>query len=363
MFTIYSDKDIFENIISSPDDYPNWNKIINNHSIVFLDINQDDLDDEIANPDTLLFLFLQSNARNIDIIPVDNYFQTIYGNLETVIENPTAAYFLNLTDVVTEKLQQDTGIIINNAIKIDDELLLKGIYNHWVSDETIVNNWKTILNSFQNFPSNSIIINDRNLFTNNERIGTQNLNLGTDNILRILDALLPQNINIDYHVIIQTDHQINRPGIENKNKCDEISDFLNTEIRNLRPYNFIIEMVYIHSSTQYYPHTHNRKIISNYKTGSISHCFSAFKIRTPDKTKNDDNFTLNAFFDKINNPASRESNLREHSIGIQRFKETTENCISKINLVGPNDYAYRYYLNGIEVTQGQTTAINNRLLN
>ena len=57
MFTIYSDKDIFENIISSPDAYPNWNKIIKDHSLVCLDINEANLDAEIANPDSFLFLF------------------------------------------------------------------------------------------------------------------------------------------------------------------------------------------------------------------------------------------------------------------------------------------------------------------
>ena len=36
MFTIYSDKDIFENIISSPDTYPNWNKIINDDLSKFI---------------------------------------------------------------------------------------------------------------------------------------------------------------------------------------------------------------------------------------------------------------------------------------------------------------------------------------
>jgi hypothetical protein len=362
MFKIFSDKLIFEDIISSGN-YPNWEKIFTDHSDIYLDMNSVGLSSDLNDPNTIIFQFLLSKGKQIVINDADIFFQKIYSDNKTVLENPTAAYFLNLTDGEVEKLQEDTGIIVNNTVKIDDELLIKGIYSHWLADEIITSNWKAILNIFKNFPSNAIIINDRNLFTNRERVGAKELNLGTDNILRILDAVLPQKLNIDYHVIIQTDCQPKWLGVDNKSKCDGVSIFLDSEIRKLRPYKFIIEMIYSHPSTQYYSHTHNRRILSNYKTGSVLHCFSAFQLRTPDKTKNDDNFTLNAFFDKINNPASKESNLREHSIGIQRFKEITANCIAKINSNGPNDYAYRYYLNGLEVTQGQSTAIQNRLLN
>lgn len=361
MFTIYSDKDIFENIISSPNDYPNWNKIINNHSIIGIDIDQNDLDSELIDDQSILFLFLQSNAREINIKAVDHLFRKIEANPETVIENPSSAYFLNLTNAEAENLQKSTGVIINCNDKIDDNLLMKSIYNHWTAEEIIPNNWGELLTSFQNFPSNSILINDRNLFTANERIGSDNINLGVNNLLRILDNILPQNLNVDYHITIQTDHQTNRN--DNKQKCDQIANILNIEIRRLRPYNFIIELIFIHSSTQYYSYTHNRRLLSNYKTGSMSHCFSAFKIRTPDKTKNDDNLNINAFFDKLNSLLNCNSNLKEHRIGIQRFKEITIHCISKINQGGSNDNVYRYYLNGVEVTQGQSTIINNRLLN
>ncbi|WP_291127541.1 hypothetical protein [Flavobacterium sp. UBA7682] len=362
MFTIYSDKLIFEDIISSGK-CPNWEKIIINHSVIHLDINNVDLNSDLNDPNSIIFQFLLSSGKQIDIYEADTFFQKIYANNKTVVENPTAAYFLNLTDKETEQLQEETGIIVNNGVKVDDELLLKGIYSHWVADEMIVNNWKTILNVFKNFPSNSIIINDRNLFTNKETVGGKELNLGTNNILRILDAVLPDKLNVDYHIIIQADHQPKWPGVDNKSKCDGVSIFLDTEIRKLRPYNFIIEMIFSHPSTQYYVHTHNRRILSNYKTGSVSHCFSAFQLRIPDKTKNDDNLNLNAFFDKIYNSASKDSNLKEHTIGTQRIKELSANCIAKINANGPNDYAYRYYLNGVEVIKGQSTTIKNRLLN
>jgi hypothetical protein len=363
MFTIYSDKDIFENIISSPNIYPNWNKIINDHSKIYLDINPVDLDSELDNPDSMLFLFLQLNARDIEIYASDDYFQKIYVKKETIIENPTSVYFLNLSETETIKLKEETGLIISNADKIDDELLLKSVNSHWFAGEIIENNWKSILSDFINYPSNSIIINDRNLFANIENFKGKDQNLGVDNILRILDVILPKKMNIDYHITIQTDHNPKWNGIDNKSKCDGLACYLNSEITKLRPYNFIFEIIFSHSSTQYYTYTHNRRILSNYKTGSVLHGFSVFQLRTPNKTRNDDNLNLNAFFDKINIFSNEKTNLKEHQIGIQRMHELAANCISKINSSGPSDYTYRYYLNGVEVTQGQTTAIKNRLLN
>jgi hypothetical protein len=355
MFRIYSDKDIFENIISSPNNYPNWNKIIKDHSVVCLDINQTDLDVERATPDSFLFLFLQANARDIEIVPLDNYFQTIYANLETVIENPSAAYFLNLPEAEAKKLQDETGIIINCTV-IDDKLISNGTYHEWVADEIIPNNWKHILSPFDNFPSNSMIINDRNLFTGIER----NVNMGIDNILRYLDSILPKNIKTDYHILIQSEQNSNPT---NKQKCDEIATILNNEIRRLRSFNFIIENVFYNRGTMFFASTHNRKIISNYKIGKAEYSFAAFKIRDRDSSKNDDSFNMTTFFDKLESYESCSANLKAHENATLKYKEIAGNCIHKINQSGPNDNIYRYYLNGIEVTQGHSTAVNNRLLN
>ena len=356
MFTIYSDKDIFENIISSPDAYPNWNKIINNYSDICLDINLLDLDLELNNPESILFLFLQSNAREIDLIPIDSYFKSIYANPNTIIDNPTSAYFLNLNIIEAKQLQEDTGVIINCLDVIDDDILSKGVNFDWLADETINNNWINILNLFNNFPSNSLIINDRNLFTNEE--GSSNI--GVDNILRILNNLLPHNLKTDYHILILTEQ---KADARNKIKCELLADILNKGIRNLRNYNFQIEIVYYFSGTNFFKNTHNRRIYSNYKYGKCENSLASFKIKNANNTRNDDSFSLVCFFNKINSTTDTLTNLKAHENGTSRFKELTADCIDKLNKNGQNDRYYRYYLNGIEVIQGISTKIKNRLLN
>lgn len=359
MFTIYSDKDIFENIISSPAACPNWNKIINNHSIVCLNINQENLNIEINNPDSSLFIFLQSNARNIEIVPLDTYFQTIYADLETVVENPSAAYFLNLPEGDAKKLQDEKGVIINCSV-IDDDILSKGVNLDWIANEEINDNWTNILNPFNNYPSNSLIINDRNLFTNEERVHGTSENIGIDNLIRILDNLLPQNLNIDYHILIQSEQNTDS---RNKAKCDLIANDLNVKIRNLRNYNFEIEILFYCRGTNHFDRTHNRRIYSNYNYGKSENNIASFKIRNANNTRNDDSFSLVCFFNKIDSTPDTINNLKVHQNGTSIYKELTTDCIDKLNKNGPNDRYYRYYLNGIEVTKGTATVINNRLLN
>ena len=161
MFTIYSDKDIFENMISSHDSYPNWNKIISNHATVCLDVNEVDLDTELNNPESILFLFIQSNARGIDLVPLDGYFKMIYADTETVIEKPRSVFFLNIDADKAINLQTETGIIIQSKDSIDDKILL-GSYFKELPKNTVCQKAKNIgwhsIVDFNLPPSNSLII-------------------------------------------------------------------------------------------------------------------------------------------------------------------------------------------------------------
>ena len=360
MFTIYSDKDIFESIISSPNIYPNWNKIINDHSKICLDINPVDLDSELENLDSTLFLFLQLNARDIDINASDNYFQIIYEQMETVIENPSAAYFLNIPEADAIKLQEETGVVVNCKDFVDDIILSKGVNLDWLADEEIKDNWNSILNPFNNFPSNSLIINDRNLFTNEERVFRTSQNIGIDNLIRIFDNLLPHKLKTDYHILILSEQKADP---RNKSKCDDIANILNNKIKKLRNYNFQIEIVYYFSGTNYFRNTHNRRIYSNYKYGKVENNIASFKINKANKTRNDDSFSLKSFFNNIGSASDVINNLKTYKNGIFRYKELVEDCFNQLTKHGQNDRHYRYYIDGIEVTKEKLSPIKNRLLN
>lgn len=306
MFTIYSDKDIFDNIISSPNNYPNWNKIINDHSAVCLDINQVDLDAELENPDSILFLFLQLNARRIELVALDNYFQTIYANPETVVEKPRSVFFLNVDSDVALRLQEENGIIIQSKENIDDKILL-GSYFKELSKNVVCEigttlGWQSLI-TFDLPPSNSLIISDNYLFKNEEN----RIVIGEPNTIHLIDALLPQNLNVDYHIlIIAEDNRKSQAWVET------LKNNMSARIKALRPYNIIIEFIF--SAT-----IHKRAVLSNYLNGSSDKGFSVFSTRDNKTIREDNDFRLDRVFNNL------------HSFGGDVEFTSKENALKGIN--------------------------------
>jgi len=311
MFTIYSDKDIFENIISSPDTYPNWNKIINDHSAICLDINEVDLDAEINNPDSILFLFMQSNARAIDLVPLDNYFQTIYANPATVIDKPRSVFFLNIDSNTAINLQEENGIIIQSKDQIDDKILLgsyfKDLPKSTVCESGRILGWQSLI-TFDLPPSNSLIISDNFLFKNEER----NLLIGEPNIINLIDAILPSNLSVDYHILI-----IAEDNRKTQQWCENLKTRISIAIKALRPYTIIIEFLF--SAT-----IHKRVILSNYLNGSCDKGFSVFSPRDNSTVREDNDFRLDRVFNNLHSLGGDvEYTSKENSLkGI--FKKSNE---------------------------------------
>lgn len=343
MFTIYSDKDIFENIISSPNVYPNWNKIINNHSAVCLDINSIDLDLELNNPDSILFLFIQSNAREIDIMPSDNYFKTIYIKPETVIEKPRSVFFLNIDADKAMNLQIENGIIVQSKYNIDDKALLGSFYKdlpkNTVCESNTVKGWKSLIN-FNLPPSNSLIISDNYLFSNE----VDRIIVGETNTVNLVDALLPSTLKIDFHILIVAE--------DNKKSdvwCEKLKDRISTQIKSLRQYNIIVEFLF--SKT-----IHKRALMSNYLYGSSDKGFSVFSTRDNKTTRDDNDFRLDRVFNNLNSFGgdveftSKENALKgikKKSIEVFQWRQKNE-AIENRRIIGDCNTDY---------------SINNRLLN
>lgn len=343
MFTIYSDKDIFENIISSPNVYPNWNKIINNHSAVCLDINTIDLDIELNNPDSMLFLFIQSNAREIDLIPSDNFFKTIYIKPETVTEKPRSVFFLNIDADKAMKLQVENGIIVQSKSNIDDKVLLgsyfKDLPKNTVCESNNDKGWKSLIN-FNLPPSNSLIISDNYLFSNE----VDRIIVGEPNTVNLIDALLPPTLKIDFHILIVAE--------DNKKSdvwCEKLKDRISTQIKSLRQYNIIIEFLF--SKT-----IHKRAILSNYLYGSSDKGFSIFSTRDNKTTREDNDFRLDRVFNNL------------HSFGGDVEFTSKENALKGIKKKSIEVFQWLQNNGSIENRRligdcNPDYSINNRLLN
>lgn len=286
MFTIYSDKDIFENVVSFPDLYPNWNKIINNHATVCLDISQVDLQTELDDDESTLFLFLLSNAKHIDLIPLDSFFKTISSNPETVIEKPRSVFFLNISEADANEIQENNGIIVQSKDNIDDNILLGSFFKvlpkNLVCENGLNLGWKSIIN-FKLPPSNSLVISDNYLFKNEDR----GVIIGEPNIINLIDAIIPQILSVDYHILIVA---------EDNNKsaqwCENLKTRVSTQIKALRPYQISVEFLF--SAT-----IHKRVILSNYLSGSPDKGFSVFSTRDNKTVREDNDFRLDRVFNSL----------------------------------------------------------------
>ena len=343
MFTIYSDKDIFENIVSSPNVYPNWNKIINNHSDIAIDINQNDLDSELIDDQSILFLFLQSNAREINIIASDDYFRKIDANPEAVIEKPRSVFFLNIDADKAMNLQIENGIIVQAKSNIDDTALsgsyFKDLPKNTVCESTKDKGWKSLIN-FNLPPSNSLIISDNYLFKNEEnRIIT-----GEPNTINLIDAILPSTLNVTYHILIVAE--------DNKKSdvwCENLKVRISTQIKSLRPYNIIVEFLFAVT-------IHKRIILSNYLNGSSDKGFAVFSPRDNKTVRDDNDFRLDRVFNNL------------HSFGGDVEFTSKENALKAINKKSKEVYQY---LQSMPFSENRRIvgdcnpdySINNRLLN
>lgn len=343
MFTIYSDKDIFESMISSPDVYPNWNKIIKDHSTICLDINDADLDTELNDPDSILFLFTQSNARAIDLVPLDNYFRIIYANPATVIDKPRSVFFLNIDTDTALNLQEENGIIIQSKDNIDDKVLLgsyfKELPKNSVFETGTTLGWQSLIN-FDLPPSNSLIISDNYLFKNEEN----RIIIGEPNTINLIDAILPQNLNIEYHILI-----VAEDNGKSQAWCENLKIKISAAIKALRPYDILIEFLF--SKT-----IHKRTVLSNYLNGSCDKGFSVFSTRDNKTVRDDNDFRLDRVFNSL------------HSFGGDVEFTSKENALKGINRKSTDVFQWLQGNPPIENRRvvGDCNAdfsINNRLMN
>ena len=62
-FEVYADRELLETILLESNKYENWNNILKHHSDVYVNISQDDYDNDIALADeSILFQFLMARG-------------------------------------------------------------------------------------------------------------------------------------------------------------------------------------------------------------------------------------------------------------------------------------------------------------
>jgi len=292
MYTIYSEKDIFENIVVFNDQTPNWYNILCNHSEVCLNIT----DSELANEEkqgTPIFEFIMANGGRSPIALKD-YFDTIYEDNSVISAKPRAAFFLNCSEEEAASIQSSYGVIVQSGESINDNILTGSFKRKLFKDEEIEDGintgWKTLLN-FNFPPSNSMIISDNYLLQSTERVGAKYIASGKMNVIWMLDALLPATLSIPYHITIISEDNNQNEGWRNR-----LAGELNTEINNLRNYEINVEIVFTKSEL-----LHERILLMNYVNSSCEHGFYVFKAKDGITVHVVNKIQINSYFSSLNN--------------------------------------------------------------
>jgi hypothetical protein len=329
MFTVYAEKEIFEEIVLYNEKYPNWYSIFRNHAEICLNLTKEELMLEEI-PDTPIFEFYKATGGK-SLIPLNEYFQSIYDNNAEITNKPRAAFFLEVTPEQASDMQNKFGIIVQSSESINDRALTGSFYKNLLKDmvyeDGTRSGWQHLMN-FNLPPSNAMVISDNYLFAHTEK----GQNIGKANFLNMANAILPANLEIPYHIIIfaNDNPDKNHQTAKALKWCEKISRELKSELSDLRPYEIIVEVVF--TST-----LHRRKLILNYVNATADSGFAVFNINDHKTVRSNNDFRFDSIFSDVINKLgdtdfkTAESVLAELKKKAQSLHEYLKNADATVN--------------------------------
>ena len=290
MFTVYSEKEIFENIVVFNEKTPLWFNIFCNHSEVCLNMTDEELAKE-ESQGTPIFEFIMANGGRSPIA-LKEFFDSIYEDNNVIGEKPRSAFFLNYSKDDANKIQSAYGVIVQGNEGIEDNILKGSFFKNLPKDLILENQtnkgWQELV-SFALPPSNSMIITDDYLFSNEEN----GENVGKSNVIQLANAFLPNKLSIPYHLtIISNDNPDSGKPPKSKEWCERLTGELKAAIVNLRPYSIVFEIVFTQT-------LHKRKLILNYINATSDKGFAIFKVNDGKTVRSDNDFRCDKVFTRV----------------------------------------------------------------
>lgn len=282
MFSIVTTQKILEKLYS---ERSVWGDIIARTKCFYVK-----LDTEWWEEDDNALIELSNSQANI--INGNDLFEEIEKHPEAIANYPTSVFILDIDENKARQLQEKYGVIIQAVSHLDDSILTSVLPRKTFSMEEGENaafGWREIFSGVKDLPSNSIIINDRNLFTNDEIVKDKDgviidkHLLGVDSIFNILNEALPQKLDIPFHVLIVCDKiGIEGDGMRRRKSITvkNVITYLNGLKKHLnRPFPIVMELLAVCPGSSFFPATHNRRILTNYGLLTFEHKVNAFKGR------------------------------------------------------------------------------------
>ncbi len=326
MFTVYAEKEIFENIVVFNDQAPHWFNIFCNHSKVCLNMTDEELASEELQGTPIFEFIMAKGGRSPSTKKV--FFDDVYKDITIIADKPRSVFFLNYTKAEAEAIQADFGVLVHGNEEIEDNLLNGSFYKDLKKDSTFENQttkgWQNLV-SFSLPPSNAMVITDEYLFSNEEN----SQSVGKSNVIQLMEAFLPANLKVPYHLIIFSSDQ---PEIKKTAKsntwCLRIANELKAEISALRSYPIIVEVVFAKT-------IHKRKIFSNYLNATCDKGFAVFKVKDGKTVISDNDFRCDRVFTRVN-PEEGDTEFMTAEAILVQLKKHYKTVQQFINNAGEN---------------------------
>lgn len=236
MIRIYSEKEPLENIIFEEEIYKVLSNIVYYHSDICLNITDAEFDEEMEKQD-FIFQILHSKGGK-GITSYKKPFDDIYNDWSIVTNESQALYILNIDPDEAEKLSVSQGVITLSGDQLKEAELVFFYDKDLPKDHVCENEGKIGYHNLLNMklpPFNSLVISDQYLFEN------ENGQRGEQNIIQFIEAILPSELEVDFHLMIVAPENSTMDTIS----CANLTGRIKTAITNLKlDYNVCFEMVY-----------------------------------------------------------------------------------------------------------------------
>lgn len=250
-------------------------KILSSQTRIFLDVDRSSLDSLLEKEESTIFEF--QSGSDVSIVDARNDINEMKRDRSLFYRHPFGIFVLDVPPIEAEKIQKETGVLC-----ISDQDLSKILKSETISwdgltyrrsiqckKDSLKHNWEEFLTRIKKIPSNSIVINDRNLFTNDK----ESLALGATNVANLLNQILPKKlISGTYHVLIIYEEKERFSKLDIEGIAAEILSNINRNKLDMK-----LEIVGCSRNSSIFTNfTHNRLIATNYGIFDADHMFAAF---------------------------------------------------------------------------------------
>lgn len=338
---VYIKKESVEEVAIFNEDYPNLNQVFRESSVFVLDMTEDELDKALEDTESDFAMFC--NSYNIKTIAEPSVLTNMLVNKDDLIKNCRSLFVLDVDEQAAIKIQEEYGVLVLSSSKMEDEIFNRRFWRHlFVKDVKIqgeaISEWKHALSEMSWLPMNSLILFDNYLFAESG----VSLEDCVENVKGLLNAILPEHLGVDFHILILTQH----PDC-NEEKRNRIVGNINSYLNSKRDYQIKLEVIFCDSP-------HQRKVITNYNIMVGDKGFVNFNNKKKKIVDNNPTYACSVFQNIKCSVGDTEYMIA--TVDLDNIYRISEN-IKEMNNNGVNDPTKIIVGNG-----SSRKVINNRLL-